>query len=156
MVGKYVEYPDSYLSVREALRHSGASHSRNVEIRWVHAEDIERHGPDALLADACGIVVPGGFGTRGVEGMVEAVHYARKHQVPYLGLCLGLQVMVIEWARNVLGPPRRQLRGIGARHAKSGGTHNARPRAGHRQGRRHAAGRHHAAGRLPVPPSTTR
>ena len=105
LVGKYVEYPDSYLSVREALRHSGASHSRNVEIRWVHAEDIERHGPDALLADACGIVVPGGFGTRGVEGMVEAVHYARKHQVPYLGLCLGLQVMVIEWARNVLGLP---------------------------------------------------
>ena len=103
LVGKYVEYPDSYLSVKEALRHAGLSHDRGVEIQWVHAEDVERHGPDALLANACGIVVPGGFGPRGVEGMIETVHYAREHDVPYLGLCLGMQVMVIGWARNVLG-----------------------------------------------------
>jgi len=103
LVGKYVEYPDSYISVKEALRHAGLLHGREVEIQWIHSEDVERYGPDALLATACGIVVPGGFGPRGVEGMVETVRYAREHQVPYLGLCLGLQVMVIEWARNKLG-----------------------------------------------------
>ncbi|HJN88466.1 MAG: CTP synthase [Dehalococcoidia bacterium] len=103
LVGKYVEYPDSYISVKEALRHAGLAHGREVEIQWVHSEDIERLGPESLLSSACGIVVPGGFGPRGVEGMVETVRYAREHQVPYLGLCLGLQVMVIEWARNVLG-----------------------------------------------------
>ena len=103
LVGKYVEYQDSYLSVREALRHAGFSHTRDVELQWVHSEDIEKYGPDDLLRNACGIVVPGGFGTRGVEGMVETVRYAREHKVPYLGLCLGLQVMVIDWARSILG-----------------------------------------------------
>jgi CTP synthase len=102
VVGKYVEYPDSYISVKEALRHAGVAHDRYVDIEWVHSEDIERYGPDALLSNACGIVVPGGFGPRGVEGMIEASRYARKHQVPYLGLCLGMQVMVIEYARNML------------------------------------------------------
>tara|TARA_B100000315_G_scaffold237670_1_gene254666 strand:- start:494 stop:2137 length:1644 start_codon:yes stop_codon:yes gene_type:complete len=103
LVGKYVEYPDSYISVREALRHAGLAHGREVEIQWVHSEDVERLGPESLLSTACGIVVPGGFGPRGVEGMVQTVRYAREHQVPYFGLCLGLQVMVIEWARSVLG-----------------------------------------------------
>ena len=103
LVGKYVEYPDSYISVREALRHAGLDHYRDIDLQWVHSEDIERDGPDAHLSDVCGIVVPGGFGPRGVEGMIETVRYAREHKVPYLGLCLGLQVMVIEWARNVLG-----------------------------------------------------
>jgi CTP synthase len=103
LVGKYVEYPDSYLSVKEALRHAGLVHGRDVEIQWIHSEDVERMGAEALLSTACGIVVPGGFGPRGVEGMVDTVRYAREHQVPYLGLCLGLQVMVIEWARDVLG-----------------------------------------------------
>ena len=103
LVGKYVEYPDSYISVKEALRHAGLVHDRQVEIQWIHSEDVEREGPDALLANACGIVVPGGFGPRGVEGMIQTVRYAREHQVPYLGLCLGLQVMVIEWARNEMG-----------------------------------------------------
>ena len=105
LVGKYVEYPDSYLSVREALRHAGMDHTKSIEIQWVHSEDVERYGPHALLSRACGIVVPGGFGTRGVEGMVDTVQYAREQKVPYLGLCLGLQVMVIEWARHVLGLP---------------------------------------------------
>ena len=102
LVGKYVEYPDSYLSVKEALRHAGLAHDREIEVQWIHSEDVEREGAEALLSTACGIVVPGGFGPRGVEGMVETVRYAREHQVPYLGLCLGLQVMVVEWARNVL------------------------------------------------------
>ena len=105
LVGKYVEYPDSYISVKEALRHAGLAHGKDIDIQWVHSEDIERDGPERLLANACGIIVPGGFGPRGVEGMVETVRYAREHQVPYLGLCLGLQVMVIEWARNVMGLP---------------------------------------------------
>lgn len=103
IVGKYVEYPDSYLSVREALRHAGAAQEQEVEIRWVHSEDVEREGAEVYLNEVQGIVVPGGFGSRGVEGMIDAVHYARKYGVPYLGLCLGLQVMVIDWARNVLG-----------------------------------------------------
>ena len=103
LVGKYVEYPDSYISVREALRHAGLEHIRDIDLQWVHSEDIERDGTDAHLASVCGIVVPGGFGPRGVEGMIDTVRYAREHNVPYLGLCLGLQVMVIEWARNVLG-----------------------------------------------------
>jgi CTP synthase len=103
LVGKYVEYPDSYLSVREALRHAGLLHDRAVEIQWIHSEDVEKQGPEALLGSANGIIVPGGFGSRGVEGMVETARYARENQVPYLGLCLGMQVMVVEWARNVLG-----------------------------------------------------
>ena len=103
IVGKYVEYPDSYISVKEALRHAGTAHDQDVEIRWVHSEDIERYGPENYLNDVQGIVVPGGFGPRGVEGMIDTVHYARKHNLPYLGLCLGLQVMVIDWARSVLG-----------------------------------------------------
>ena len=103
LVGKYVEYPDCYLSVKEALRHAGLTHGRNIDIQWIHSEDIERQGPEALLSTACGIVVPGGFGPRGVEGMVDTARYAREHQVPYLGLCLGLQVMIIDWARNVMG-----------------------------------------------------
>ena len=103
LVGKYVDLQDSYISVKEALKHAGLQHDRDIEIQWVHSEDIERHGPDDLLKTACGIVVPGGFGSRGVEGMIETARYARENQIPYLGLCLGLQAMVVEYARNVLG-----------------------------------------------------
>ena len=103
LVGKYVELPDSYISVREALNHAGLCHDREVEIQWVHSEDIEKEGPENLLKSACGIVVPGGFGSRGVAGMIDTALYARKNKIPYLGLCLGLQVMVVEYARNVLG-----------------------------------------------------
>ena len=103
IVGKYVEYPDSYMSVREALRHAAASCGLRAEVRWVHSEAVERDGPDEYLKDVCGIVVPGGFGPRGVEGMVETSRYARDKAVPYLGLCLGMQVMVIDWARDVAG-----------------------------------------------------
>jgi len=103
VVGKYVELPDSYISVKEALRHAALFHDRNVEILWIHSEDIERHGPEPLLKTVCGIVVPGGFGPRGVEGMVLTARYAREERIPYLGLCMGLQAMVAEYARNVLG-----------------------------------------------------
>ena len=103
VVGKYADLPDAYLSVREALRHASLFHDRDVSIDWVRSEDIERDGPDAWLSHTLGIVVPGGFGSRGIEGMIQAVRYARERQLPYLGLCLGMQVMVIEHARNVLG-----------------------------------------------------
>ena len=103
IVGKYVEYPDSYISVREALRHAGTAHDQEVEIRWVHSEDVERNGPEVYLDGVQGIVVPGGFGPRGVEGMIDTVQYARNNNIPYLGLCLGMQVMVIDWARHILG-----------------------------------------------------
>ena len=103
VVGKYVDLPDSYISVREALRHAGLHHGRDVEVSWVNSEDIERDGPEEYLASVSGIVVPGGFGPRGIEGMIVAARYAREHRVPYLGLCLGMQLMVVEMARFVLG-----------------------------------------------------
>ena len=103
IVGKYVEYPDSYMSVREALRHAAAACGLRAAVRWVHSEAVERDGPEAHLAEVSGIVVPGGFGPRGVEGMVDTSRYARDKAVPYLGLCLGMQVMVIDWARERAG-----------------------------------------------------
>jgi len=106
VVGKYVDLRDSYISVKEALLHAGLHHGRDVEVRWVQSEDVEQHGPDPYLSSVAGIVVPGGFGPRGIEGMIETVRYARDNSVPYLGLCLGMQVMVIEAARNLLGKPQ--------------------------------------------------
>ena len=106
VVGKYVEFPDSYISVKEALHHAGLAHERDIDLRWVPAEEVEKLGPDRFLDSVCGIVVPGGFGPRGIEGMIETVRYARENDVPYLGLCLGLQVMVVEVARNLLGRKR--------------------------------------------------
>jgi CTP synthase len=103
LVGKYVELQDAYYSVREALHHAALYHERDVNLVWVHAEDLERNSSEALLRSAQGIVVPGGFGIRGIEGMVKAAGYARTNGIPYLGLCLGMQVMVIEFARHVLG-----------------------------------------------------
>ena len=103
LVGKYVDLPDAYLSVREALRHAALFYDREVDLTWVPSEEVERVGPHALLDTACGIVVPGGFGPRGIEGMIQTAAYARERQVPYLGLCLGMQVMVMEFARSALG-----------------------------------------------------
>lgn len=103
IVGKYVGLQDSYISVKEALRHAAAYHGRRVEITWVNSEDIEREGPDKWLDTVAGIVIPGGFGPRGIEGKIETVRYARENSVPYLGLCLGMQLMVIEVARHLLG-----------------------------------------------------
>lgn len=103
VVGKYVALPDSYISVKEALLHAGLYHERNIDVRWVQSEDVEQYGPDQYLSSVVGIVVPGGFGPRGIEGMIDTVRYARDNKIPYLGLCLGMQVMVIEAARNLLG-----------------------------------------------------
>jgi CTP synthase len=102
LVGKYVELHDAYLSVREALHHAGLRYDVAVDIDWIDAEEIERLGVQRLN-DLDGIVVPGGFGYRGTEGKIEAARFARENRVPYLGLCLGMQVMVIELARHALG-----------------------------------------------------
>ncbi len=103
IVGKYVELQDAYLSVKEALVHAGIAHDAEVNIRWVHAEDLETHAAESILAGTDAIVVPGGFGERGWEGKIAAARHAREQRIPYLGLCLGLQVMVTEFARNVCG-----------------------------------------------------
>jgi CTP synthase len=103
VVGKYVELHDAYISVRESLAHAGIANGVEVDIRWVHAEDLESRPAGELLEGVDGIVVPGGFGDRGWEGKIRAATYARTRGVPYLGLCLGMQVMVTEFARNVCG-----------------------------------------------------
>jgi CTP synthase len=103
LCGKYTELHDAYMSVAEALRHAGAHNNVKVEIRWVNTEALEQGNPEELLAGADGILVPGGFGDRGVIGKIHAAHYAREHNVPYLGLCYGMQMAVIEFARNILG-----------------------------------------------------
>jgi CTP synthase len=102
IVGKYVELPDAYMSVREALVHAALYHDRAVEIDWILSEDLEKDRGFERLGKVDGIVVPGGFGDRGIEGKILAAKYARVHNLPYLGLCLGMQVMCIELARNVL------------------------------------------------------
>ena len=103
VVGKYADLPDAYISVKEALRHAGLYHNRDIEVSWVPSEEIERHGTQELLASVGGIVVPGGFGPRGVEGMIETARYARENRIPYFGLCLGMQLMVVEYARHCMG-----------------------------------------------------
>lgn len=103
IVGKYVELPDAYLSVAEALRHAAAEQHAKVRIRWVNSEDIERDSAVKHLQGVDGILVPGGFGNRGVEGKIEAIRLAREERVPFLGICLGMQCAVIEFARNVCG-----------------------------------------------------
>ncbi|MBY0356671.1 MAG: CTP synthase [Candidatus Obscuribacterales bacterium] len=101
IVGKYVMLSDAYISVVESLKHGGASVGCNVQIKWVLSEDIEKNGCAEYLSDVQGILVPGGFGDRGIEGKIQAAEYARSHNIPYLGLCLGMQIAVIEFARNV-------------------------------------------------------
>jgi CTP synthase len=102
VVGKYVELPDAYISVREALFHAGWANDRSIEVDWILSEDLERDKSFDRLTRADGIVVPGGFGERGIEGKILAARYARVHQIPYLGLCLGMQVMCVELARFAL------------------------------------------------------
>ena len=103
VVGKYVELHDAYMSVKESLAHAGITNEVDVDIRWIHAETLEARPAADVLAGVSGVVVPGGFGERGWEGKVAAAAWARENKVPYLGLCLGMQVMVTEFARNVCG-----------------------------------------------------
>ena len=103
LVGKYTKLHDSYLSVVEALKHGGWECGANVEIQWVPSEMVTPESVEDLLGDVDGILIPGGFGDRGILGMVQAAAYARTHSIPFLGLCLGMQIAAIEFARDVLG-----------------------------------------------------
>ena len=105
LVGKYTELHDAYLSVAEALRHAGYHHNTHIHIHWIDSEQITAETADAELSALDGIIVPGGFGERGIEGMILAANYARKHALPYFGICLGMQIAVIEYARHVAGMP---------------------------------------------------
>jgi len=101
IVGKYVMLSDAYISVVESLKHAGAKLGASVNIKWILSEDIEKHGTHEYLNDVDGIIVPGGFGDRGIEGMIQGIEFARTNNIPYLGLCLGMQTAVIEFARHV-------------------------------------------------------
>jgi CTP synthase len=103
--GKYTDLLDAYKSIIESFVHAGAENDVAVDIKWIKAEDIERDGPEEHLKDISGLLVPGGFGERGIEGKIEAIRYVRENKIPFLGICLGLQCAVIEFARNVCGMP---------------------------------------------------
>lgn len=103
LVGKYVSLPDAYFSVSEALRHAGLFHGSIVHIRWINSEELEQEPAEKFLRDVDGILVPGGFGDRGIEGKISAIRYARENNIPYLGICLGMQLAVVEFARHVMG-----------------------------------------------------
>ncbi len=103
LVGKYVKLHDAYLSVIESLKHAGYAHSAHIHMKWIDSEEVTFQNAEECFKDIDGICVPGGFGNRGIEGMIETARYAREHNIPYLGLCLGMQICSIEFARNVLG-----------------------------------------------------
>jgi CTP synthase len=103
LVGKYVSLHDAYLSVTEALKHAGFANGSKIDVIWVNASELNTDNVKELLGDADGIIVPGGFGSRGIEGKIVAIKYARENRIPFLGLCLGMQLSVIEFARNVSG-----------------------------------------------------
>ncbi len=103
LVGKYIQLHDAYISVVEALKHGGISNKATVNIKWIDSETVTDENVDELLKDADGILVPGGFGDRGIEGKIKAITYARTHEIPFLGLCLGMQLSIVEFARNVAG-----------------------------------------------------
>lgn len=103
LVGKYTSLHDAYISVVEALKHGGLAHKSNVTIKWIPSEDLNEENADELLHDVSGILVPGGFGDRGIDGKITAIRYAREHGIPFLGLCLGMQLAIVEFARHVCG-----------------------------------------------------
>ena len=103
LVGKYVALPDAYLSVAEALRHGGIVNDANVNIEWIDSEKITEENVAEVLKNCDGVIVPGGFGDRGIEGMIESIRYARENKIPMFGICLGMQMAVVEFARNVAG-----------------------------------------------------
>ena len=150
MVGKYVQIRDSYISLNEALMHGGLKTRTRVKVHYIESTDIEKEGV-GCLAGMDAILVPGGFGERGIEGKIQAVRYAREHGVPYLGICLGMQLAIIEFGRHVLQLTGRAQHRVQSRHAASGHRADHRmagsqPRcAAARRGL--AARRHHAPGR---------
>lgn len=103
LVGKYIQLHDAYISVVEALKHGGVANRAKVNIKWIDSETVTRENAAELLGDVSGILVPGGFGSRGIDGKIYAIEYARTHQIPFLGLCLGMQLSIVEFARDVIG-----------------------------------------------------
>lgn len=103
LVGKYIQLHDAYISVVEALKHGGIFNHATVNIKWIDSESVTADNASELFSDVSGILVPGGFGNRGIDGKLEAIHYARTNNVPFLGLCLGMQLSIVEFARNVIG-----------------------------------------------------
>lgn len=103
LVGKYTQLHDAYLSVVEALKHGAVSHQASITVKWIPSESVTQENAAELLGDVSGIVVPGGFGDRGIEGKINAIRYARENKIPFLGLCLGMQLALIEYARDVIG-----------------------------------------------------
>ena len=103
LVGKYIQLHDAYISVVEALKHGGIDNRAVVNIKWIDSETVTEENADELFGDVTGILVPGGFGSRGIYGKITAIKYAREHKIPFLGLCLGMQLSIVEYARNVAG-----------------------------------------------------
>jgi CTP synthase len=103
LVGKYTQLHDAYISVVEALKHGGVANSAEVNIKWVDSETVNKDNVAEILGDVAGVIVPGGFGDRGIEGMIDSIQYARENKVPFLGLCLGMQLSIVEFARHVVG-----------------------------------------------------
>jgi CTP synthase len=103
LVGKYTQLHDAYISVVESLKHGGVAHRVSINIKWIPSESVTTDNVSELLGDVSGILVPGGFGDRGIEGKINAIRYARENKIPFLGLCLGMQLALVEFARNVLG-----------------------------------------------------
>ena len=147
VVGKYINLPDAYLSVTQALQHAGFHHKVEVEVVWCASDELEDPQARKILETVDGVLVPGGFGIRGVEGKVEAIRFARERRVPYLGICLGLQTAVIEIARNLAGLEGANSSEFEADTALPGDRPAARPAPDRRQGR------HHAPRPRPVPPA---
>ena len=142
IVGKYVALHDAYLSIVESLRHAGFDQGIKVDIRWVDSETVTKENVGEILKGVAGIIVPGGFGDRGIEGKINAIQYVRENNIPFLGICLGMQLAVVEYARNVLecrGQQRRIRRYGVSRHRSAAGAK--------RSGRN---GRNHAVGALPL------
>ena len=140
LIGKYVDYQDAYLSVVESLKHAGFHHGAKVEIDWIQAEEVEGLLVAGRLADLDGIVIPGGFGDRGFEGKIAAAGYAREHDIPCLGLCLGLQAMTIDFARNVMGLTDANSTEMNPTTRLPDHRPDARPARRQRQGRHAAPG----------------
>jgi CTP synthase (UTP-ammonia lyase) len=144
IVGKYVEYEDSYKSLKEALVHGALAHNLKLQINWIEAEGLEAadgDGYEAQLEGYDGILVPGGFGKRGIEGMLLAIRYAREKKVPYFGICLGMQTACIEFARNVVRAGGGELERVRSGDAASRDLQAARAARRGRTGRDDAAGR---------------
>ncbi len=148
LVGKYTELQDAYMSVREALQHAAISEGVELDLHFIHSVDLEQGKAWEELRGVSGILVPGGFGSRGIEGKLQAIRYARQNNIPYLGLCLGMQLMVVDFARENVGGCKRQFDRVRPAQQPAGDRHPAGAKNHHRPGW------HHAAGSVPLPADT--